>query len=115
MVSEGFYKDLDNIMGMIVPAFNEIFEPPSTYVSHVDLKDIKDDRSYNSLKRMQERIPRSIKTSISGYDIFEMPRYSDEDSGGYLTASFSSEISSISLPMFTLDRIVDTWIDFCED
>lgn len=68
--SETDYNDLDNIMRKIVPAFNEIFEPPSTHVSHVNLDGIKDQKVYNSLRRMRERIPKSIRTSVSGYDIW---------------------------------------------
>ncbi len=109
------YNDLDNIMRKIVPAFNEIFEPPSTYVSHVNLDSIRDDKLYRSLKRMQEKIPKSIRTSISGYDIFKMPREPEDDSEGYLTASFSSGTSSLSSPMFIIDRIIEKWIECCED
>ena len=110
-----FFNDLDNMMRMIVPAFNEIFEPPSTHVSHVNLDGIKDPELYKSLKRMQERIPRSVRTSICGYDIYKMPRSSGDDAQGYLTASFSSGTSSISSPVFIIDSIIDKWIECCED
>ena len=109
------YNDLDNIMRKIVPAFNEIFEPPSTHVSHVNLDTIRDDRLYRSLKKMQEKIPKSIRTSISGYDIFKMPREPKDDSEGYLSASFSSGTSLHSSPMFIIDRIIEKWIECCED
>jgi hypothetical protein len=109
------YNDLDNIMRKIVPAFNEIFKPPSTHVSPVNLDTIRDDRLYRSLKKMQEKIPKSIMKSISGYDIFKMPREPEDDSEGYLTASFSSGTSSLSSPMFIIDRIIEKWIECCED
>jgi len=109
------YNDLDNIMRKIVPVFNEIFEPPSTHVSHVNLDNIRDDRLYNSLKRMQQKVPKSIRTSISGYDIFKMPRGSEDVSEGYLSASFSSGTSSHGSPMFIIDRIIEKWIEFCKD
>jgi len=109
------YNDLDNIMKKIVPAFNEIFEPPSTHISHVNIDGIKDEKLCNSLRKMQERIPKSIRTSVSGYDIFKMPRTPEDDSEGYLTASFSSGTSSLSSPIFIVDQIIDKWIACCED
>lgn len=109
------YNDLDNIVRKIVPAFNEIFKPPSTHVSPVNLDTIRDDRLYRSLKKMQEKIPKSIMKSISGYDIFKMPREPEDDSEGYLTASFSSGTLSLSSPMFIIDRIIEKWIECCED
>jgi Holliday junction resolvase RusA-like endonuclease len=108
------YNDLDNIMRKIVPAFNEIFEPPSTIVSHVKLDSISDGRHYRSLKKMQEKIPKSIRTSISGYDIFKMPREPQDDSEGYLTASFSSGTSSHRSPMLIIDSVIEKWIECCK-
>lgn len=109
------YNDLDNIMRKIVPAFNEIFKPPSTHTSHVNIDGIKDKKLCNSLRKIQERIPKSIRTSVSGYDIFKMPRAPEDDSEGYLTASFSSGTSSLSSPIFIIDQIIDKWIECCED
>lgn len=105
--SKDNYNDLDNVMRKIVPAFNEIFKPPSTYVSHMKLDKIRDENLYRSLKEMQDKIPKSIRTSISGYDIFKIPRLQDDESAGYLTANISSGTSSqITL---TVDRIIDKW------
>ena len=109
------YNDLDNIMRKIVPVFNEIFEPPSTHVSHVNLDNIRDKRLYDSLKRSQDRVPKSIRTSISGYDIFKMPRDPEDDSDGYLTASFSSGTESLSSPMFVIQDIIEKWMDCYDD
>ncbi|EFK08855.1 conserved hypothetical protein [delta proteobacterium NaphS2] len=109
------YNDLDNIMRRIVPVFNEIFEPPSTYVSHINLDDIRDKRLYESLKKSQDRVPKSIRTSISGYDIFKMPRDQEDESDGFLTASFTSGTVSHSSPRYVMDRIVEKWIECCDD
>jgi len=109
------YNDLDNIMRKIVPVFNEIFKPPSTHVSHVNLDNIRDDKIYKSLKRMQDKVPKSIRTSISGYDIFKMPRNPADDSDGYLSAKFSSGPSSLSSPIYVIDRLIEKWIECFED
>lgn len=109
------YNDLDNIMRKIVPAFNEIFEPPSTHVSHINVDGISDVRLYRSMKKMQEKIPKSIRTSIAGYDIFKMPREPEDDSEGYLAVSFSGGITSPISPMSLIDRIIEKWIECCEE
>lgn len=109
------YNDLDNIMRKIVPVFNEIFEPPSTYLSHTDLDNIKDKRLYEDLKKSQDRVPKSIRTSISGYDIFKMPRDEEDESDGYLTASFSNGTLFQDSPRCVINRIVEKWIKCSDD
>lgn len=106
--------DLDNIMKKIVPAFNEIFIPPSTHVSHIVLENIKDERLYRALEEMQNKIPKSIRTSISGYDIFRMPRETNDESEGYLSLSFSSGTSHQSSPISIIDYIIDSWIKYVD-
>ncbi len=81
----------------------------------VNLDNIGDKRLYDSLKRSQDRVPKSIRTSISGYDIFKIPRDPEDDSDGYLTASFSSGTESRSSPMCVIQDIVEKWMDCYDD
>jgi len=112
--SKHFFKDLDNILRMIVPIFNDIFEPPSTYGSIVKVDRIKYPRLYNSFKKLEDDVPKSIRTSISGYDIFQMPRYLDDISEGYLTASFSCSISNNRSLMSKSGDLIEEWYESFE-
>ena len=112
--SKHFFKDLDNIMRMIVPIFNDIFEPPSTYGAIAKIDKIRYPQLYESLKRLETEVPKSIRTSISGYDIFQMPRDDEDKSEGYLSASFSSSRSNYRSLMFKSDDLIEKWYENCE-
>jgi len=95
LTSNGFFKDLDNIMKLILPIFHDIFEPPPTRLSAVDLNDIKNLPLYNWLKKMIDNFPKSIKHTVLGFDIFEIPRDLKDISDGFITVGISGGPSMI--------------------
>jgi hypothetical protein len=80
LASKSFYKDLDNIMGWFVPIFHDIFKPPPSHLSLIDPENIKDD----DLKIKIQRLPKSVKYSVSGFEIIEIPRHQEDKSSGYV-------------------------------
>lgn len=78
-----FNKDLDNIMRIIVPKFHDIFKPPISALQALSADDINDD-----MKEMYEKtvnkIPKGIKSQITGYEIFEIARADRDKTDGFL-------------------------------
>lgn len=71
-----FYKDLDNIMKIIVPKFHEVFKPP------VSVLQMSQDNPKYELEL--SHIPKSIQHQISAYEIIEIPRRKDDISDGFV-------------------------------
>lgn len=107
--SADFSKDLDNIMReYILPPFNEYFKPPVEYLANLDITKVKEEW----MKGRINAIPKSVRFSISRYDIMEVPRLPNDTTDGYLCIGFSGhmfpEYSSI---WDRIDTIIDKWYD----
>ena len=90
IASEGFHKDLDNIMReFIIPIFHEEFKPPISHLSNANLNSIKDEEMLNNIKKMKSKIPKSIEHSIVKYEIFEIPRAPDDKEDGFISMNIS--------------------------
>ena len=108
-VSWGFYKDLDNIMKLILPIFNETFEPPPTYISRLDVAKVCDER----LRGMIEGLPKTVRHSVAGYEIMEIPRRHGDDPQGYITIGITGIYKYRSLWDRVVD-IIDKWGEYLE-
>lgn len=113
VASEGFYKDLDNIIReFILPIFHEEFKPPPTHASIFDTIEINDDKA---LKEMIERIPKSVPYSVAGYELVEMPRHPEDKEDGLLVVGISpGSFVSHSL-WYRIDEVIERWSKCCND
>lgn len=84
-VSFGFSKDLDNIMRIIIPIFNDAFKPPVSYISNIVLDNIEDEEFKNEIALLQKALPKSVEYSIVKYEIFEIHRHIDDLSEGFIS------------------------------
>ncbi len=115
LASHNFFKDLDNIMCLILPIFSDVYKPPPTRISTINLNDIKDMRLFTSLKKMIDAFPKSVKHSVSGYDIFEIPRDSQDKGDGFITIGLSGGLSATNSHWNRIDQIIDEWIQCCKN
>jgi len=113
LASEGFYKDLDNIIReFVLPIFHEEFKPPPTHASIFDSVKINDDKP---LKEMIERIPKSVPYSVAGYEIVEIPRHPEDKEDGLLVVGISpGSFASHSL-WYRIDEVIEKWSKYCRD
>jgi hypothetical protein len=113
LTSEGFYKDLDNIIReFILPVFHEEFKPPPTHASIFDSEEINDNKP---LKEMIERIPKSVPYSVAGYEIVEIPRHPEDKEDGLLVVGISpGSFASYSL-WYRTDEVIERWSKCCRD
>lgn len=101
----GFYKDLDNLMKLILPIFHEEFKPPPTWLSATNL-DHFGDSSFLTDLAPTNLIPRSVKYSVASYEVFELRRTNEEDDG-----FISIGITAANEPCIKdrIDNLIDDW------
>ncbi|MBW1677721.1 MAG: hypothetical protein JRJ79_14240 [Deltaproteobacteria bacterium] len=107
IASEGFYKDLDNIIrDFILPIFHEEFRPPPTHGSVFTSVEYEDG---DPLEGMIRDIPKSVPYSVAGYEIVEIPRHPDDEEDGFLVVGLSpGSFASHSL-WYRIDDIIEKW------
>lgn len=113
-VSQGFFKDLDNIMRLILPIFHEEFKPPPTFISNMNLNDISDERFLEKMKPLIEALPKSVKYSIAGYEIFEIPRHQSDQDNGFISVGISGGVLGIKSLWDRVNEVIDKWQEHCE-
>ncbi len=107
IASEGFYKDLDNIIrDFILPIFHEVFRPPPTHGSVFTSVEYEDG---DPLEGMIRDIPKSVPYSVAGYEIVEIPRHSDNEEDGFLIVGLSPGSYANSSLWYRVDNIIEKW------
>lgn len=110
--SEGFSKDLDNIMRLVLPIFHEIFEPPVTPSANLDEGDINSPL----LEEIVKGIPKSVRRSVARYDIIEVPRQEYDGDDGYISLGIFGDIAPSVYSIWNrMDDVIDQWYDEVED
>ncbi len=110
--SEGFSKDLDNIMRLVLPIFHEIFEPPVTPLANVN----EDDINSPLLEEIIKGIPKSVRRSVARYDIMEVPRHEGDDDDGCLNLGIFGDIAPSVYSIWNrMDDVIDKWHDEIKD
>ena len=97
--SNGFYKDLDNIMRLIIPIFNETFNPPPSYLSVYDFEE----------RDMTQELPKSVKYSVMKYEIFEIPRSEDDTEDGFISMGITGGLSCFNSMWDRINKIIREW------
>jgi len=103
--SEGFSKDLDNVMRSIVTVFTSEFKPPMSFFSNTDISELDDSPISDSIKEYIRAIPKSIQYSLSGFDIFKVNRKDSEDEG-FLSIGITGGIRMAHSIWKRIDRII---------
>ena len=104
-VPENFYKDLDNIMRLILPIFNDIFKPPPSHLSVFNSAEIEDEY----IKRRIEALPKSMPYSVVGYEIMGIPRRRNDDPSGYITMGITANVNTYGSLWNKVDEIIRKW------
>ena len=84
LTTRGFSKDLDNIMRLILPFFHKEFKPPMNF-SLSDLSILDDQKLDNEVKGLRDLALKSVRHSVSGYEILELPRHPDDSGDGFIS------------------------------
>jgi len=111
-VSQGFSKDLDNIMMLILPIFHDEFKPPLTFISKMDLKEIPDERIVERMRPLIEALRKSVKYSVSRYEILEIPRHQSDQDDGFIIIGISGVLRTESL-WKRINEVIDKWQKNC--
>lgn len=79
----GFYKDLGNIMCLVLAAFHEVLEPPTTFLpGHAG--------SVGSAGGLSRRSPAG-PCCVTRCEIVEIPRHASDPADGFLALSITSD------------------------
>jgi hypothetical protein len=84
-----FHKDLDNLMQLILPSFNAIFQPPINPLLIMDRQTLPPEL-IRHVDQLHLQIPASIRYSVVGYDILEITRDSADTGPGYISIGIAS-------------------------
>jgi hypothetical protein len=104
-----FSKDLDNIMRQIVPVFTAEFRPPFSYQAHVD-EDGSDNLDMTDSAMLQSSaIPHSLRTSVSGFDVFKVNRVNDDKDKGSISIGITGGIIMAESIWSRMDNLIDEW------
>lgn len=113
-VSQGLSTDLDNIMSVIISLFHEEFRPPPTSVSNMDLNNISDEGLLERIKPWIRALPKSVKYSVSGYEIFRVPRHPKDHDDGFICIGISAKVPCVESLWRKIDKIISRWRRSCE-
>ena len=114
LASDGFYKDLDNIMRLILPIFNNEFKPPPSFLSLCNTDDIPDEDMIAGIKRRSQLLPKSIKHSVIKYEIFEIPRHRNDTEEGFISIGITGGLSCLDTLWCRMDKIIEKWKEHCD-
>lgn len=103
LASKGFYKDLDNIMGWVIPIFHDVFKPPPSHLSMIDPDNVEN----GDLKKKIKNLPKSVKYSVSGFEIIEIPRHQNDKSRGYVVIGISPGSFASSSIWGRINKIIE--------
>lgn len=107
VTSEGFYKDLDNIIGdFILPIFHEEFRPPPTHSAILSSVEYADG---DPLEGMIRDIPKSVPYSVAGYEIVEIPRHPNDEENGFLVIGLSPGSYASHSLWYRIDEVIEKW------
>ncbi len=113
IASKGFYKDLDNIMRLILPIFNDEFKPPPSFLSLCNTEDIQDHDMITRIQRRSQLLPKSIKYSVIKYDIFEIPRYKNDFEEGFISIGITGGINCLDTFWDRINNVIRKWEEHC--
>jgi hypothetical protein len=105
LTSRGFQKDLDNIVKLIVPVFNEEFKPPPSLFSPSDIPDSLDGKIRERLRSMVK----SVQYSIVKYEVFEIPRTARDDEEGFLCLGVTGGTECCRTMWDKVEDVINAW------
>lgn len=112
-VSAGFFKDLDNIMREhILPIFNEEFKPPPTFISTIELDKISDKTLREKFQQKIDGLPKSVKYSVTGYEIIEIPRHQKDRDNGFINIGITTSLFRSSSNLKNVNSIIEKWYQY---
>lgn len=113
IASEGFYKDLDNIIrDFILPIFHDEFRPPPTHGAILSSVEYEDG---DPLEGMIRDIPKSVPYSVAGYEIVEIPRNPNDEEDGFLVVGLSPGSYASHSLWYRIDEVIEKWGECIRD
>ena len=106
LTTRGFSKDLDNIMRLILPFFHEEFKPPPMNFSFSDLSIWDDQKLDNEVKVLKDLALKSVRHSVSGYEILELPRHPDDSGDGFISIGLAGGLHGSTTLWSKVNKVI---------